>query len=108
MSYTKEEIEEFKYTQSRKSFQGTPCFAQERIAYDTGFREGFEKSQSLKDEDKWVSVKDKPKSKGEYNVVVEFSENHIKVTTDFFDGYQWTKFGDNVIQYQPIPPAPQV
>ncbi len=38
---TEEEIEETKHDDARMSFQGTPCFAQERLAYDVGHRNGY-------------------------------------------------------------------
>ncbi len=27
--------------ETRRTFQGTPCFAQEKIAFDSGYREGY-------------------------------------------------------------------
>ena len=40
-----ESIEDLKHTPARSTFQGTPCFAQERLAYDCGFRDGYKAAQ---------------------------------------------------------------
>lgn len=37
---TEDEIESAKHNPIRSTFQGTQCFAQERIAFDSGYRSG--------------------------------------------------------------------
>lgn len=34
-------VELLKHTEARSTFQGTPCFAQERLAHDVGFRSAY-------------------------------------------------------------------